>query len=127
MHGKDWKRPGTMHELLFQLHILPVTYRVQYKIALLCHKCVMGSAPSYLSDLVSFQTPSIYNLRRNTDNYLLETLKKPHYKKTESAFCHIGPQTWNSLPLQIRSEHELPHFKTALKTHLFNNAFSEFV
>ena len=65
--GNNWKRPGTMHHLLFELHLLPVKYRIQYKLALLCFKCIKQCAPSYLSNLISFQTPSSYNLRRNDD------------------------------------------------------------
>ena len=36
---------------LVNLHWLPVTYRVNFKIAMLPHKCICGNAPEYLEDL----------------------------------------------------------------------------
>ena len=33
---------------LVNLHWLPVTYRVNFKIAMLAHKCIYGNAPEYL-------------------------------------------------------------------------------
>ena len=37
---------------LKQLHWLPVRFRILFKIAVTTFKCLNGSAPSYLSDLV---------------------------------------------------------------------------
>ena len=33
---------------LVNLHWLPVTYRVNFKMAMLAHKCIYGNAPEYL-------------------------------------------------------------------------------
>ena len=124
MFGKHWRQTGSMCDLLSSLHYLPVRYRIQYKLCLLCFKCIHGMAPKYLQTLVHIAQPSDrYCLRRNCDRFLLVVPDKPRYKKTESAFCHISPVTWNNLPLAIRSISELPKFKTALKTHFYIKAF----
>ena len=34
------------------LHWLPVMYRVNFKTAVLAHKCIYGNAPEYLKDLI---------------------------------------------------------------------------
>ena len=39
-YNREWRHEGSMHELLFSLHFLPVKYRVKYKICLLCYKCL---------------------------------------------------------------------------------------
>ena len=75
------RRFYSSHELLSELHFLPMKYRVQFKIALLSYKCVAGIAPPYLKDLVSFQdnSTSRYNLCLN--NEILRPKLRPRYKK----------------------------------------------
>ena len=48
---------------LHELHWLPVSLRFDYKILLLTFKCIYGLAPTYLSDLISIKSNSLYNLR----------------------------------------------------------------
>ena len=48
---------------LVHLHWLPVTYRVNFKIAILAHKCIYGNAPEYLKDLIKVKGTTRYNLR----------------------------------------------------------------
>lgn len=123
---RSWRAPGTMQQLMYESHILPVNYRVLYKVALLCHKCINNIAPDYLSDLVKLKEPcSSHNLRTNVDKHLLQIKNKPHYKKMEYAFSHFGPTTWNSLPVNIRSIVNINIFKSELKTHYFKQAFHD--
>ena len=39
------------------------------------------------------------------------------------AFCVSSPNSWNSLPLHIRSSDSLATFKSRLKSHLFSSAY----
>ena len=48
--------------VLKDLHWLPVRYRIVYKIVLIVYKAVNGLFPLYISNLLSFYTPS-RNLR----------------------------------------------------------------
>ena len=48
---------------LVHLHWLQVTYRVNFKIAILAHKCIYGNAPEYLKDLIKVKGTTRYNLR----------------------------------------------------------------
>ena len=41
--------------LLMDLHWLPVKHRINYKIALLCFKCLNNAAPSYFRDLLDIE------------------------------------------------------------------------
>ena len=56
---------------LYELHWLPVSLRIDYKILLLTFKCICGLAPTYLSDLISIKSNSLYNLR-STGKLLLD-------------------------------------------------------
>ena len=44
---------------LYELHWLPVSLRIDYKILLLAFKCIYGLAPAYLSDLISIKSNSL--------------------------------------------------------------------
>ena len=56
---------------LYELHWLPVSLRIDHKILLLTFKCIYGLAPTYLSDLISIKSNSLYNLR-STGKLLLD-------------------------------------------------------
>ena len=45
--------------LLFDLHWLPISSRIQYKIALICFHIVSGTAPPYLSESLHLCSPSL--------------------------------------------------------------------
>ena len=49
--------------LLFDLHWLPVKFRIDYKIIITTFKCLHNTAPHYLSSLLSVQMNSEYGLR----------------------------------------------------------------
>ena len=106
--------------VLRQLHWLPVTCRVPYKILLTVFKCLHGMAPRYLSQLL--ETRQRGSRLRQSDAVLLW---QPITKKCvgEQAFGAAAPRLWNNLPAKIRSADSLTVFKTALKTHLFKTYF----
>ena len=41
------------------LHWLPIRKRIEYKMAMLCYKCIHMLAPKYLCDMISIYTPRI--------------------------------------------------------------------
>ena len=49
-----------------RLHWLPIKFRINFKIAMLCFKCIHGHAPSYLKRMVANKKTSTYNLRSST-------------------------------------------------------------
>lgn len=60
--------------VLYNLHWLPVNYRIQFKILMITFKAIHGMAPSYLSNLVCIRSSSRYSLRNN-DTIFLERQK----------------------------------------------------
>ena len=66
-----------MLSYLKKLQFLPIKYRINFKIALLTFKCLQGSSPQYLQDLVAGKPPlDKYNLRNNEDVFLLKNMCK---------------------------------------------------
>ena len=107
--------------LLKQLHWLPVTERIKYKILLLTFKALHHQSPQYINDMITIYKPS-RSLR--SSNSLL--LKPPYYNlKTYGcrSFSFAAPELWNSLPLSLRSCSSVPEFKSQLKTYLFKSYF----
>ena len=58
--------------LLFHLHWLPISYRINFTIVLLTFKCLYGQAPNYLIDLITIKKQSRYSLRSNESSIFLE-------------------------------------------------------
>ncbi len=107
--------------VLVGLHLLPVEYRIQFKILLFVYKALTGLAPNYLSDLLSHYH-TIRPLR--SSNALLLSVPKTRLKlKEDRAFSVAAPQLWNNLPLYLRSATSLQVFKSSVKTFLFKKAY----
>ena len=103
--------------VLKSLHWLPVEQRIGYKIAVLGFKCVNGSAPGYLQNLVELYT-SIRTLRSSSDKLTL-SIPKVRTLYGERSFRYHCAVEWNTLPYDIRSCESLDSFKAKLKTYLF--------
>ena len=100
--------------LLFQLHWLPIKYRIEYKIDLLIHKTMYHASPEDMQNMVSLHSTLTFNL-------------KGDYRSISSngdrAFMVYSVHVWNRLPLYLKTESSLVMFKKSLKTFLFNEAF----
>ena len=111
--------------ILYELHWLPVTFRIEFKIIIITHKAIHGTAPNYLSYLVNFKPNSSYSLRSN-NKYLLSNLDVRTLPTLgDRALVAAAPKLWNNLPLDLRCTSDFEVFKRNLKTHLFKKAFSD--
>ena len=78
-----------------QLHWLPISQRINYKILLLTYKALNGQAPNYLTELLESYVPT-RNLRSSSKNLL----KVPHVKLIgygHRCFSFVAPSLWNSI------------------------------
>jgi len=108
---------------LYELHWLPVSLRIDYKILLLTFKCIYGLAPTYLSDLISIKSNSSYNLW-STGKLLLDHPKgKMLATLGARSFSAAAPKLWSSLPLEVCQATSLDSYKSRLKTYLFKKYF----
>lgn len=108
--------------VLYNLHWLPVQYRIDYKTLVLTYKAVQGLAPSYIADLVSIYTPS--RSLRSADSLHLNQPSCRLKTMDQRAFSCAAPRLWNALPLFVRNAPTLSSFKKSLKTHLFKTAYN---
>ncbi len=89
--------------VLSTLHWLPTKHRIDFKILLMTYKALNGLAPQYLSELLSHYSPP-RPLRSQNSGRLIKL--------------------WNNLPNTVREADTLCQFKSRLKTHLFNLAYT---
>ena len=118
-------------EYFRQCHILPISYRLDFKACLIAYKIVNGTAPCYLQELVprdenwgaSRETrmtsvPDPYRLKHPKMTSI--NAKSKLRRRRLSVFL---PSVWNELPLELRSIPNVDTFKSRLKTHFFVGAF----
>ena len=110
--------------VLYKLHWLPIEERIVFKILLMTFKCMMGLAPSYLSDLVERYVPG-RNLRSMNGHRLVEV---KHNLRNYGFRSFSGSRATTvecfTVELDIRACDNISEFKRRLKTYLFRKAFS---
>ena len=110
------------NEIRTVLHWLDVPARITFKLCLLAHRCLHGSAPPYL---IRYFTPvsSIVG-RSHLRSAVTGTLLVPRSRTSTiglRAFAISFPSAWNSLPADLRDPGlNLLTFRRRLKTYLFN-------
>ena len=110
--------------ILYELHWLPVKFRINFKLLLITFKALYGMAPNYIVDLLNIKKKGNYSLRSN-DSIMLEYPKEKSLRSFgDRPFSIAVTKHWNELPEDIRNISSINVFKTALKTHLFKSAFS---
>ena len=102
--------------LLRNLHWLPISQRIKFKIAVLTFKTLHIGQPSYLADNLSLYNPS-RNLRSSTANLLI--IPDIRSEVGRNSFAYSAPTIWNSLPQPLRDCTCLTTFRKQLKSHLF--------
>ena len=103
------------------LYWLPIRQRIKFKPLVLVYRCLHQLAPAYLSDLITPYTPA--RSLRSADSNLITANRYRLKGCGRRLFSVAGPFLWNKLPASVKSENSLGAFKTALKTHLFREAF----
>ncbi len=104
------------------LHWLPIKHRIDFKILLITYKALNGLAPQYLSELLLHYRPP-HLLRFQNSGYSII----PRISKSTAggrSFFYLAPKLWNNLPNTVREADTICQFKSRLKTHLFNLAYT---
>ena len=114
-------RRDSITAILKDLHWLPVRFRVKFKICLTVYKCLNGSGPHYLHELLQYTHKR--SLRSATNKLLVvPKMKTETFGKRSFKYC--APKYWNELPLNLRESDNICVFKKRLKTFYFNSAFT---
>ena len=109
--------------VLANLHWLPVTARIQFKIALLTFKTLTTHQPSYIDDLLQ-QHRSSRQLRSSAHN-LLE-IPRMRTGFAQRSFTYSAPHIWNTLPRDITGNLNVSTntFKKKLKTFYYTASYA---
>jgi len=106
--------------LILELHWLPVTERIQYKLCLLVHKSLLGHTPEIISDLLT----SVANIpgRSTLHASSCANLVVPSTRRRigDGAFSVAAPRAWNRLPTELKLLRSTDSFRRDLKTFLFH-------
>jgi len=116
------KKYDDIKPVLKQLHCLPISQRITYKMLLLTYKALNGQGPDYITELLEPYVPT-----RNLRSSFKKLLKVPSIKLVSYGhrfFSFVAPSLWNSLPNNIRESGSLLNFKTWIKTQLFNKLYN---
>jgi hypothetical protein len=81
-------------------------------------KCMNHKTPQYLCDNFE-QRNRIHNRDNRRNGNLHEYI--PKFTKFRSSFKYRGTKIWNGLDTELKSNIDLNHFKTKLKTTLIEN------
>lgn len=107
--------------LRYRLHWLPVPNRVIFRILVFVYKCILQTAPVYLSELLILDTPT--RITRQSTKFKLK-ISRCNNSFGNRAFFNSGPTLWNSLPESIKISKSLNSFKKSLKTYLFRLSYN---
>ena len=105
--------------VLHKLHWLPVSSRIEFKIATLTFKVLKFQQPAYIYDLIAPYIPP-RSLRSSNKNLLI--VPDIRSEMGRRSFSFASPSIWNSLPQHVRSSDSLSAFHGLLKTFLYQKS-----
>ena len=111
------QKPRRTHtdDLLEQLHWLPVSYHIEYKIALITYKALKFVQPHYLADLF-IHLQQVLATRSEGQCRLHQPL--PNSPTSSRGLRYAAPSIWNLLPPDLRIKETVLAIKTGLKTYM---------
>ena len=100
-------------DIFRDLHWLPIKNRILYKILLMIHNSLYHTSPDDLNKLITFESVRTFNL----------TVPRCNSAFGDRAFSVYAAKLWNPIPLQLKRETSVMHFKKLLKTYLFELSY----
>ena len=122
------KKRDHITPVLRNLHWLPISKRIVFKVAILVYKSLHGLAPPYLADdCILASSVAGRTQLRSAANFDLVWHGKSGGSRLRT-FAVSGPKTWNSLPVELCSpELSIESFRKKLKHYLFTLNWNWFV
>lgn len=107
------------------LHWLPISARIDYKIAVLTYKALHNQAPKYMTDMCSLASESTgLSRNRSASNGKLVPTSWNTVGYGKRCFNFAAPAVWNKLPVSLIQNNCFDGFRKGLKTFLFIDAYN---
>ena len=120
---KQTRKRDHITPVLRDLHWLPVSSRIEYRVLLVIHKVLhQRDSPAYLRELLSLHT-SGRQLRSSSVPFTLN-IQRTSGAYGDRSLCVLAARLWNDLPARMRELTDTPTFKKVLKTHIFKRVFT---
>ena len=119
-HFKTWIRHIVIN-IFIRLHWLPIKFRINFKIAMLCFKCIHGQARSYLKSMIAIKKTSTYN-RRSSTSIQLEDHSRDDRKKR---LAIVEPFPMHPPRFGTVSRNHYNHSKILALSHCLKRTISE--
>ena len=114
-------------ECRIKLHWLPVRAWIKYKILLLVYRCIQGTAPTYLQELININTYSRVGLCLSNDDCKLQIPRVNRETFANRSFKVVGCRWCNNLPIDLQRSSSVTNFKKQLKTYLFKFYYKDYL
>jgi hypothetical protein len=111
---------SSMGDTLKDLHWLPISKRIDYKIALITFKTRCTNQPAYLRTMLIDHKQTV-SLR--SEDPLLLVIPRRGIAKAMRGFSYAAPSIWNNLSLFVRQSTSLGIFKKRLKTEFYRTVY----
>ena len=108
--------------VLQELYWLPIESRLKYKVLLMAHRALHGSAPQYLADMLTIYQPGRSLRSQSTTRRVVPKGRTVTYG--DRCFSRAAPILWNTLPSSLQNTDKISTFKAALKTYLFRQCYT---
>ena len=108
--------------ILRELHWLPINQRILSKGLVLTFNRLHNLAPTYLQSLLTMYTPACTLQSSHTFSLAIPKVHTNTYG--ELPFSYVAPAAYNKVTAEIIQSRSLSIFKSKLKTHLFQSAYS---
>ena len=109
--------------VLYQLHWLPISVRIKFKVILIRFKATHGLVPYHRQNLTKVMEKSSHNLGSNDKLFRASPTFKSKKILGDRAFKVAALTLWSKLPSASRIETSLKPFKAKLKTLLLKEVY----
>ena len=124
--GRRMRDHDHITPVLWKLHWLPVSLRINFKILCVIFKVIhhRDTAPRYLKEILSVHIPT-RSTRSSSEIRLSPYPSKIPTKKSyaDRDIAVNGTSLWNNLPADLRNVPTYDRFKSSLKTYLFRTHY----
>ena len=112
------KKDDHITPILKQLHLLPVSCRIEFKILVITFKALNDQAPNYIKELITMSRP--VRTLRSASNHCPTVPSYNTKSYGERTFVVAAAKLWNNLPKNIKLSDSINNFKSLLKDTSFS-------